>query len=118
MHTTHHSTIESEHSQPPKTMSNASDVVFGAMLLFIYNLTRIFYEKITIFVLELGRQVTKAESRIIKGKRNYIHTLVAEAFIPNPDNLKGIEHLDGNPNNNNVKNLRWAEKRSYIKKEN
>ncbi len=27
-------------------MSNASDVVFGAMLLFIYNLTRIFYEKL------------------------------------------------------------------------
>ena len=40
------STIESGHSQPPKTMSKASDVVFGAMLLFIYNLTRIFYEKL------------------------------------------------------------------------
>lgn len=55
---------------------------------------------------------------IIQGKRKYIHTLVAEAFIPNPNNLKGVEHLDGNPHNNNVKNLRWSEKRSYIKKEN
>ena len=43
---TQHSTIESGHSQPQKSISNTSEMVLGAMLLFIYNLTRIFYEKL------------------------------------------------------------------------
>ena len=46
LYTTQHSTIESGHSQPPKAISNTSEMIFGAMLLFIYKLTRIFYEKL------------------------------------------------------------------------
>ncbi len=37
-----------------------------------------------------------------------VHQLVAKAFIPNPNNYKMINHLDGNPFNNNVKNLEWC----------
>lgn len=37
-----------------------------------------------------------------------IHRLVAEAFIPNPDNKPEIDHIDKNPANNHVDNLRWA----------
>jgi hypothetical protein len=37
-----------------------------------------------------------------------IHRLVAEAFIPNPNNYPVVDHIDGNPNNNTVQNLRWA----------
>lgn len=34
--------------------------------------------------------------------------LVAEAFIPNPDNLPWVKHIDGNTINNNVNNLKWT----------
>jgi hypothetical protein len=37
-----------------------------------------------------------------------VHRLVAEAFIPNPNNLPSVLHLDDNPSNNNVDNLRWG----------
>lgn len=45
-------------------------------------------------------------------KHHSIHRLVAEAFIPNPDNLPIVNHKDENPNNNHVSNLEWCT-RSY-----
>ena len=37
-----------------------------------------------------------------------VHRLVAEAFIPNPNNKLYIDHIDGDRQNNNINNLRWA----------
>ena len=41
-------------------------------------------------------------------KRFLVHRLVAEAFIPNPNGLPVVDHIDGDPANNNLSNLRWA----------
>lgn len=43
-----------------------------------------------------------------KRTKRPIHRLVAVAFIDNPENKKTVDHIDGNRQNNNVSNLRWA----------
>lgn len=40
--------------------------------------------------------------------REYIHRLVAETYIPNPENKRHIDHINNNPRDNRLTNLRWA----------
>lgn len=43
-----------------------------------------------------------------KGHIRKVHRIVAEAFIPNIQNKRIVDHIDTNPLNNNATNLRWA----------
>ena len=45
---------------------------------------------------------------MIKKKIYFAHRLVADAFIENPENKPFVDHIDRDPTNNNVTNLRWA----------
>ena len=55
------------------------------------------YKKVSLYT-EEGKMVNK-----------YIHRLVAETFIDNPNNLSEVNHIDEDKSNNCVDNLEWCD---------
>ena len=50
-----------------------------------------------------------------KYKNCRVNRLVAHAFIPNPDDLPEVNHIDGNKENNHVSNLEWVTHSQNVK---
>jgi hypothetical protein len=50
-----------------------------------------------------------------KQLKYYSHRLIAETLLENPHNLKEVDHVDRNKQNNSVSNLRWVSRKENMK---
>ncbi|AIW03523.1 HNH endonuclease [Bacillus phage Moonbeam] len=97
-----------------KRLSNESDYVLSSKG-DIWKLTNNGYRKLKGKVNKTGYHViyiSPSDPAIPFAGKNggeyYVHRVVATLFIANPNNLPVVNHLDGNPINNDFSNLEWC----------
>ena len=81
-----------------------------------------FYTLEDYIITEEGKIINKHNNHILKpqpnakgylrvnigGKRYFVHRLVAEKYIKNPNNYEQVNHINGNKEDNYAKNLEWV----------
>ena len=66
--------------------------------------------KPTVWVWNPGSDRGNGYLRVTINQKTYlVHRMVAETFLPNPENKPTVDHLDRNRANNNLSNLKWAD---------
>ncbi len=71
-------------------------------------------KKLSLILTHYGYYEVQLSSSLNK-LRAKVHRLVAECFIPNPNNLPQVNHLDGDKLNNHVSNLEWCTPKDNLK---
>ena len=61
------------------------------------------------FNYEIVRLISNGERKPVR-----VHRLVAQTFLPNPDNLPQVNHIDEDKTNNHVENLEWCTSKQNI----
>ena len=77
-------------------LGRVKSIKFGKEIILKQNIRRGYY------------YVVLSKNGIVKNY--FVHRLVAEAFLDNPDNLPCVNHKDENKLNNNVDNLEWCDR--------
>lgn len=102
-------------------------------MVYLYKIRKMNYTTITSFpnyeINEFGQIRNKRNNKIlsqslssgeyyqvnIDNKSRRIHRLLAETFIPNPNNLETVNHINGNKVDNSLSNLEWISRSDNVK---
>ncbi len=63
---------------------------------------------------KLGITLLEFKQIMQKSRTAYCHRLVAEHWLPNPDNLEQVNHIDENTSNNHYTNLQWMTRKDNM----
>ena len=80
-------------------------IVWNGVLLYASNMGKIKNEH---GELKHPNRSFKYDRISVGGKWGLVHRIVATAFIPNPNGLETVNHIDGDKHNNQVWNLEWC----------